>query len=74
MTKRGIRNNTPLNIRHSSDRWEGARIEQTDRSFVQFTSMAYGYRAAWKLLESYWKHFKTQRLPFTVGIQLIISL
>ena len=67
MTKRGIRNNNPLNIRHSSDRWEGARIEQTDRSFVQFNSMAYGYRAAWKLLESYWKHFKTQRLPFTVG-------
>ena len=54
---RGIRNNNPLNIRHSSDRWEGARIEQTDNSFVQFESMAYGYRAAWKVLESYWKHF-----------------
>lgn len=54
---RGIRNNNPLNIRHSTDRWEGARIEQTDKSFVQFTSMAYGYRAAWKILESYWNHF-----------------
>ena len=64
---RGIRNNNPLNIRHSSDRWEGARAEQTDKSFVQFESMAYGYRAAWKVLESYWKHFREKREHFTVG-------
>lgn len=63
---RGIRNNNPLNIRHSADHWQGARIEQTDPSFVQFQSMAYGYRAAWKVLESYWKHFKRHRQPFTV--------
>ena len=63
---RGIRNNNPLNIRHSADRWQGARIEQTDKSFVQFESMAYGYRAAWKILESYWKHFHSLRQPFTV--------
>ena len=67
MESRGIRNNNPLNIRHSADRWEGARIEQTDKSFVQFQTMAYGYRAAWKVLESYWKHFKCQRQPFTVA-------
>ena len=66
MESRGMRNNNPLNIRHSADRWEGAREEQTDKSFVQFKTMAYGYRAAWKVLESYWKHFKTQRQPFTV--------
>ena len=54
---RGQRNNNPLNIRHSADQWQGARKEQTDKSFVQFESMAYGYRAAWKTLESYWKHF-----------------
>lgn len=64
---RGIRNNNPLNIRRSADRWEGARIEQTDQSFVQFESMAYGYRAAWKVMESYWKYFKEQREPFTVS-------
>ena len=64
---RGMRNNNPLNIRHSASRWQGARVEQTDGSFVQFVSMAYGYRAAWKVLESYWKHFKRGRLPFTVG-------
>ena len=63
---RGIRNNNPLNLRHSADQWQGARKEQTDKSFVQFESMAYGYRAAWKTLDSYWKHFKQLRQPFTV--------
>ena len=64
---RGIRNNNPLNIRHSSDRWEGARKEQTDKSFVQFESMAYGYRAAWKILENYWKHFHSTGQSFNVA-------
>ena len=62
---RGIRNNNPLNIRHSADQWQGARVEQTDPSFVQFTSMAYGYRAAWKVLESYWNHFHQSKQPYT---------
>ena len=34
-------------------------MEQKDSAFVQFETMAYGYRAAWKALESYWKHFHT---------------
>ena len=68
---RGIRNNNPLNIRHSADRWEGARPEQTDKSFVQFTTMEYGYRAAWKTLESYWKYF--HRLPKPFNVRNIIS-
>ena len=63
---RGIRNNNPLNLRHSADQWQGARKEQTDKSFVQFESMAYGYRAALKTLDSYWNHFKQLRQPFTV--------
>ena len=66
METRGIRNNNPLNIRHSADRWQGARAEQTDKSFVQFEAMAYGYRAAWKTLESYWKHFHRIKQPFNV--------
>ena len=64
--KRGIRNNNPLNIRHSADQWEGARAHQTDPSFVQFESMAYGYRAAWKILETYWKHFRNNGLAYNV--------
>ena len=64
--KRGIRNNNPLNIRHSADRWQGARKEQTDQSFVQFESMAYGYRAAWKTLDTYYKRLKERKKHFTV--------
>ena len=50
---RGIRNNNPLNIRHSRDKWKGMRSVQSDPAFVQFTSMAYGYRAAFVLLRTY---------------------
>ena len=64
--KRGTRNNNPLNIRHSADQWQGARAEQTDKAFVQFETMAYGYRAAWKTLESYWKYFHNLPKPFNV--------
>lgn len=62
-----MRNNNPLNIRHSKDQWEGMAITQTDKAFVQFQTLAYGYRAAWKVLESYWKHCKQERKMFTVG-------
>ena len=64
--KRGIRNNNPLNIRHSADRWQGMRKEQKDKSFVQFKTMAYGYRAAWKTLQSYYNRFCMKSQPFTV--------
>ena len=50
---RGIRNNNPLNIRHGKSRWEGRTKVQTDAEFVTFVSMAFGYRAAWKLMETY---------------------
>ena len=50
---RGQRNNNPLNIRHGKSRWEGRTKVQTDAEFVTFVSMAYGYRAAWKLMETY---------------------
>lgn len=63
---RGIRNNNPLNIRRSATRWQGAREKQTDKSFVQFVSMAYGYRAAWKILQSYYERFSMEGKPFTV--------
>ena len=62
---RGLRNNNPLNIRHSASRWQGARAEQTDKAFVQFTSMTMGYRAAWRILETYYNHFEREQQPFT---------
>ena len=50
---RGLRNNNPLNIRHSKSRWKGMARDQTDPAFVRFTTMAYGYRAAFCLLRTY---------------------
>lgn len=66
MTARGIRNNNPLNIRHSKDKWKGAAGKQTDRHFVQFESMAYGYRAAWKVLDSYCLRFRRNQKTYNV--------
>ena len=65
LTPRGMRNNNPLNIRHSASRWQGSRKEQTDKAFVQFVSMAMGYRAAWRTLETYHKRFEAKRMAFT---------
>lgn len=64
---RGFRNNNPLNIRRSADLWQGAAAVQTDRAFVQFESMAYGYRAAWKVLDRYCLHFRRVRKPYNVS-------
>lgn len=63
---RGIRNNNPLNIRRSTDQWVGACEKQTDPSFVQFKTMAYGYRAAWKILQTYYERFCMQSQLFTI--------
>ena len=66
MTPRGIRNNNPLNIRHSKDQWKGAVATQTDPAFVQFKSMAYGYRAVWKILDTYHMRFRREQRVFNV--------
>ena len=36
MIARGIRNNNPLNIRRSKDKWQGMKALQTDAQFCQF--------------------------------------
>jgi len=51
---RGLRNNNPLNIRHSRDFFLG-EIKGTDRAFKSFVSLAYGYRAAFVTLYTYLK-------------------
>lgn len=48
---RGIRNNNPLNIRKSSDVWEGAIGD--DGEFVQFEAPEKGIRAAARILKTY---------------------
>jgi hypothetical protein len=52
MKPRGLRNNNPLNIRHNADVFQG-EIKGTDRSFKTFSSMPYGYRAAFVTLGTY---------------------
>lgn len=56
MGARGLRNNNPGNIRLSTTtRWQGEIKPSRDKSFCQFKSMAYGYRALIKLLQNYRK-------------------
>lgn len=52
---RGLRNNNPLNIEKSKggNPWQGEVVPSQDVRFAQFVSMAYGYRAAFKLLDNY---------------------
>ena len=50
METRGIRNCNPLNIRRSSDQWQGLCAQQQDKAFCQFKQMEYGWRAALSLL------------------------
>lgn len=56
-TPRGIRNNNPLNIRRNGTNWQGLAPVQTDKSFFQFRSMAYGYRAAIKIIQTYYTKY-----------------
>lgn len=56
MTKRisrGLRNNNPGNIRLGSFRYKGERAKSIDRSFRQFESIEWGYRAMFVLLHTY---------------------
>lgn len=55
---RGLRNCNPGNIRHSGSKWQGMAEKQTDKNFVQFKSMDYGYRALAKLIITYKKKYK----------------
>lgn len=50
---RGLRNCNPGNIRKSRVRYEGEVVPSRDKEFKEFSSMAYGYRAMFVLLDSY---------------------
>ena len=56
MLPRGLRNCNPLNIRKGRDQWQGQAEKQTDAAFVVFKSMAWGWRAAFKLLTRTYYH------------------
>ena len=63
---RGIRNNNPLNIRRGTSQWVGRRERVTDKDFEEFTSMAYGYRAAWKLMDTYRLRLRQENKNYTL--------
>ena len=56
MTPRNIRNNNPLNIRRSKDKWQGLDAKQNDPSFFMFESMEMGWRAAFVILTKTYYH------------------
>ena len=50
---RGLKNCNPGNIRQSPTKYLGEVQPSRDRAFKQFSSMAYGYRAMFVLLDAY---------------------
>ena len=55
---RGLRNNNPGNIRINDDLFQGEIRPSKDKSFKQFTTMAYGYRAMFVILRNYIRNYK----------------
>lgn len=55
---RGLRNNNPGNIRISTVKYLGEITPSSDKSFKQFETMAYGYRAIFVLLYTYQKRYR----------------
>ena len=51
-TPRGLRNNNPLNIRHNPNNFQG-EVKGIDKAFKTFSTMPYGYRAAFVTLATY---------------------
>lgn len=64
---RGLRNNNPLNIRKSADNFQGENIPSGDSQFKQFKTMAYGYRAALKVVMSYYRLYGLRTIRRIVG-------
>ncbi|WP_455639785.1 structural protein P5 [Parabacteroides sp.] len=55
---RGLRYKNPLNIRRSSDVFQGEVNPSRDKEFKQFKTIAYGYRAGFKILSNYYRIYK----------------
>lgn len=60
---RGLRNNNPGNIERTAERWQGMAEKQPDPRFVRFKTMAYGYRALFKVLHTYITRYKLTTVP-----------
>ena len=80
---RGWRNNNPLNIRRGKTKWVGevdhltlvltdkmgnkTTTKEYDRSFCQFSEMAYGWRATFKILKKYITEYKLNTISKIIG-------
>ena len=62
---RGLRNNNPLNIRHSSDTFVG-EMPGSDKAFKTFTDRAYGYRAAFITLHTYLVKYRRDNIELII--------
>lgn len=56
-TPRGIRNNNPLNIRKSNNKWLG-KVQGIDREFETFDTMEHGIRAAFIIIRTYIRKYE----------------
>lgn len=64
---RGLRNNNPGNIRINSDLFQGEIRPSKDNSFKQFETMAYGYRAVFRILSNYYRNYKLDTIRKMIG-------
>lgn len=62
---RGMRNNNPLNIRRGANKWLG-EVDSIrgvrDADFCQFSSLAYGYRAAIRIFFTYQSKYRCKTI------------
>ncbi|MEG1622339.1 MAG: structural protein P5 [Alistipes sp.] len=54
---RGLTNRNPGNIRRSQTRYKGEVTPSRDPAFKEFQTAAWGYRAIFVLLYTYWKRY-----------------
>ncbi len=68
-TPRGLRNNNPLNIEKTKggNPWQGEIVPSGDSRFAQFRTVAYGYRAAFKLLNNYQRNYGLDTIRKMIG-------
>lgn len=64
---RGYRNNNPGNIRINGDLFQGEIRPSKDKSFKLFETMAYGYRAIFKILSNYYRNYKLDTIRKMIG-------
>lgn len=64
---RGLRLCNPGNIRINGDLFQGEIRPSKDKSFKQFETMAYGYRAVFRILSNYYRNYKLDTIRKMIG-------